>query len=113
MKLEVKRKCENYKGKKTEVMGVDKQIFDGREEGWNLQPSGSGYDKHKTRIGLLIRGYYATYCQSLFYWYRGEHRVLWPREPVVKRGEAEFNNSLEGLQNSMFFEVPINKCFVI
>ena len=33
--------------------------------------------------------------------------VLWPREPVVKRGEAE------GPQNLLFFEVPENNCFVV
>ena len=28
---------------------------------------------------------------------------------IVKRGEAEFNNRLEGPQNSLFLEVPVNK----
>ena len=34
------------------------------------------------------------------------------RESVVKRGEGEFNNRLEGPQNSLFSEVPVNKYFV-
>ena len=36
-----------------------------------------------------------------------------PWDGVVKRGEAEFNNIVEGTEYSLFPEVLVNKCFVM
>ena len=45
--------------------------------------------------------------------HKGNSEFCFPETLNVSRGEAEGNIEVEGKQNSLFPEGPVNKCFVI